>query len=151
MINLTEINKAELLAEAFNYARDMEAALKITDQSIEATIGFLIIAVAEIKAGMTNKTTTVKSSDVKKIMLSIQNATINGDYLDKDSARLVLNNDKTIKRLNGVPLKLDFRGDDIESVQYNSMYGHNALECIVDSLKDYIGLKKDGTPKKIKI
>lgn len=150
MINLTGINKAELLSEAFNYAKDMAAALKITDQSLEATIGFLIIATAEIRAGKTNKTTTVKSSDVKKIMLTIQNSTINNEYLNKDSARTILNADKTIKRLNGIPLRLDFRGEDIESTQYNSMYGHNALECTVNTLKDYVGLKKNGTPKKIR-
>lgn len=150
MINLTGINKAELLAALFNYAHDMKDAMKIAPQSVEVAQGFLFVASAELLAGKTDKTTTVKSQEVKKIMKNIQDAKTNAEYLDKDSARTILDADKTLKKVNGISIMISFRGNDIDTTIFNSLYGQWAAESIANILKDEISLDKTGKIKKPK-
>jgi hypothetical protein len=151
MINLTGLNKAELLAALFNYAHDMKDALRIIDnESIEEVQKGLIQAQAELISGKTSKTTSIKDKDVKSIIRNIESATTNNEYLTKDTARDILDNDKTLKRVNGVSINMSFKGDDLDTTNYNSMYGQWAAENIANNLKDYISLNKQGNPKKTK-
>lgn len=150
MINLIGLNKADLLVALFNYAKDMKESKKVAPQSLEVAQAFLFAASAEVLAGKTDKTTTVKSPEVKQIMKIILDNKTKNEYLTTADAQALLVINTNIKEVNGVQIFINFKGTDIDSKKFNALYGQWAAESIVNAFKDEISFDKTGKIKKPK-
>jgi len=148
MINIKGLDKAELLAALFNYAYDMKNAKSIIKNSLEATQGFLYIASSEVDAGKTDKTTTIKSTEVKNLIKSITDSKVQSKYLDKTSAQVILNSNKKIKSISNILIEIDFSSNNIDPTKFDSIYGQFSVSNFVSVLKDYISFDKTGKVKK---
>lgn len=148
MVNIDGLNKADVLAEIYNYAVDMKSALRRTDMSIEDAASQLEIAKAEDTWRRTQKTKHNLPTKTEKIVQDISGNLGSSGYWDRARAQKQLNEDKTINKISGVYIDTSFKGRDLDTINYNSTYGQYAFENLVNGLKDEISFKKDGTKKK---
>ena len=154
MVNLIGIDKAELLAALFNYAKDMKESKKIMPTHLlEDTQIYLLVSSNEIIAGKTDETTSDKRQEIKKIMKAILDAKRKNEYLTPTTAQIIINANPNIKEVNGIPIFINLKGNDIDTCKFNSLYGQWAAESIANIFKDEISYDSTGKikkPKKVK-